>query len=67
MHMYLWCGMIESMNLIVLNTKLKTSEYTVLYLHLHTHTELFQSLGKTEYVSIKTALAVTNNVLAVML
>ena len=45
--MYLWCGMIESMNLIVqsseihLHTKLKTSEYTVLYLHLHTHTELF--------------------------
>jgi len=33
--------MIESMNLIVLNTKLKTYEYTVLYLHLHTHTELF--------------------------
>jgi hypothetical protein len=46
MHMYLWCGMIESINLIVLTTKPKTSEYTVLYLHLHTHTELFQLLGK---------------------
>ena len=44
--MYLWCGMIESMNLIVLNTKLKTSEYTVLYLHLHTHTELFNHYEK---------------------
>jgi hypothetical protein len=41
MHMYLLCGMIESINLVVLNAKLKTSEYIVLYLHLHTYTELF--------------------------
>jgi hypothetical protein len=46
MHMYLLCGMIESMNLVVLNTKLKTSEYIVLYLHLHTYTELFNHKEK---------------------
>jgi hypothetical protein len=46
MHMYLLCGMIESINLVVLNTKLKTSEYTVLYLHLHTYTELFNHKEK---------------------
>ena len=27
MHMYLLCGMIESMNLVVLNTKLKSTLY----------------------------------------
>jgi hypothetical protein len=46
MHMYLLCGMIESINLVVLNAKLKTSEYIVLYLHLHTYTELFNHKEK---------------------
>ena len=46
MHMYLWYQKIEKIKKIVKNTKPKTSEYTVLYLHLHTHTELFQLLGK---------------------